>query len=133
MDDLVNNNSTSIKYESGSAIEFSFQNNNVHSSYKFPRADGSNGQVLTSNGSGELSWSRNTNFVIADNGHVGVGAASPSEKVEINGAVKIGDGGYTGILDGASSPVPTGGAGTMFFFNGHFYGWNGSAWKQLDN
>src|SRR5690554_3203588 len=133
LDDLVNNNSTSIKYESGSRIEFSFQNNNVHSSYKFPRTDGSNGQVLTSNGSGELSWSRNTDFVIDDNGHVGVGAASPSEKVEINGAVKIGDGGYTGISDGASSPVPTGGAGTMVFSNNHFYGWNGSAWKQLDN
>jgi hypothetical protein len=33
------------------------------------------------------------------------------------------------------TPVPTGGAGTMVYdpVNNHFFGWNGSAWKQLDN
>ncbi len=66
-------------------------------------------------------------------GNVGVGTTSPKEKVEIDGAIKIGDGGYTGIVDNATTPVPTGGAGTLVFLNGHFFGWTGSAWKQLDN
>lgn len=40
---------------------------------------------------------------------------------------------YSTISNGASSPVPTGGPGTIIYRDNHFFGWNGSTWKQLDN
>jgi len=69
---------------------------------------------------------------ITSEGNVGIGNTSPNEKLEVKGAIKIGDGGYSGITDGATTPVPAGGAGTIIFLNTHFYGWDGSAWQQLD-
>ena len=73
--------------------------------YTFPTADGTNGQVLTTNGSGTLSWSTatglggsgTTNYIVKftgsttagnsqifDNGtNVGIGTASPNSKVTI--------------------------------------------------
>ena len=69
---------------------------------------------------------------ISSEGNVGIGTASPNEKLEVNGAIKVDDGGYSGITDGATTPVPAGGAGTIIFLSTHFYGWDGSAWQQLD-
>jgi hypothetical protein len=69
---------------------------------------------------------------ITSEGNVGIGANSPGEKLEIDGAFKVGDGGYTGITDGAVAPVPAGGAGTIIFLGSHFFGWDGTAWQQLD-
>jgi len=69
---------------------------------------------------------------ITSEGNVGIGNTSPNEKLEVKGAITIGDGGYSGITDGATTPVPAGGAGTIIFLNTHFYGWDGSAWQQLD-
>jgi len=66
-------------------------------------------------------------------GRVGIGNSAPTERLDVNGAIKISDGGYISITDGDYAPVPTGGAGTMVFSNGSFFGWNGSEWKQLDN
>lgn len=63
----------------------------------------------------------------------GFGVLAPNEKVEINGAIKISDGGYTSVTHNATTPVPAGGAGTIIFIGTHFYGWTGTAWKQLDN
>lgn len=70
--------------------------------------------------------------VVTNSGSVGIGVTNPSEKLVVNGAIKIGDGGYT-ISAGASTPVPSGGAGTIAFANGHFFLWDGTIWKQLDN
>jgi|GEM_PF-2480825 len=72
-------------------------------------------------------------FVVKGDGNIGIGTSSPNEKLTINGAVRIDDGGYTGLSNNDAAPVPTGGAGTIAFSNGHFFGWNGTAWKQLDN
>jgi hypothetical protein len=69
----------------------------------------------------------------ADAVNVGISTTTPAERLDINGAVKIGDGGYTGITANAVTPVPAGGAGTIVFTNTHFYGWTGTNWKQLDN
>jgi len=69
---------------------------------------------------------------ITSDGNVGVGNSSPAEKLEVEGALKIGNGGYTGVIDGALTPVPSGGAGTIIYSDTHFYGWDGSTWKQLD-
>ncbi len=70
---------------------------------------------------------------IKSNGNVGIGSTTINEKLSVNGAINISDGGYTGLTQNAVSPVPSGGAGTIAFSNGHFFGWNGTQWKQLDN
>lgn len=51
---------------------------------------------------------------------MGVGTSSPVEKLEVNGAIKIGT-------------TSNSNAGTIKYENGHFYGYNGSSWVQLDN
>lgn len=66
-------------------------------------------------------------------GNTGIGTLTVNEKLVVNGAIKIADGGYTSLTNNAASPVPAGGAGTLAFSNGHFFGWTGSLWKQLDN
>lgn len=40
---------------------------------------------------------------------------------------------YPGLTNGATTPVPVTGEGTLSFEAGHFFGWNGTMWKQLDN
>jgi len=72
-------------------------------------------------------------FLINSSGNAGIGTSSPTEKLTIAGALKISNGGYTTVTNGASTPVPAGGAGTIIFNGTNFFGWNGSAWKQLDN
>ncbi|MFT3920082.1 hypothetical protein [Cloacibacterium sp.] len=65
---------------------------------------------------------------------IGIGKETPQEKLDINGAIKIGNRStYTGIAHGATTPVPDGGAGTIIFDGTGFYGWNGSSWRKLDN
>ena len=68
-------------------------------------------------------------------GKIGIGVVTPTESLDVAGAVKIGSSTYTNLTNGDTTPVPTGGAGTMVYdpVNNHFFGWNGSAWKQLDN
>lgn len=112
-----NKDLTRISYNSNRPIKFSFIDNNNHSSYSFPRTDGSAGQTLVTDGEGSLSWSSpssgvnspwysnygftrtelstlsdgvssrpsGTEFVIKDNGYVGIGVDSPSETLHING------------------------------------------------
>lgn len=59
-------------------------------------------------------------------GNVSIGALSdafPTEKLMVEGAVKIGSGGYSGITEGASTPVPAGGHGTLVYSSGSFWGY----------
>ena len=58
-------------------------------------------------------------------GNVGIGTASPSQKLEVNGAVRLAPSGAP------SSPA----AGTVYFDTTakHFFGFDGTSWKQLDN
>jgi hypothetical protein len=83
----------------------------VNDAFTFPTADGSNGQTLVTDGAGTVSWTSggggvggtgtsdyvarwtSSNVlgtgVIYDNGtNVGIGTASPSKKLEVNGIVK---------------------------------------------
>jgi hypothetical protein len=67
-----------------------------------------------------------------------VGATSvPVETIEYGtlkaNEVKLGLNPYTGITNGATIPVPTGGVGTIVFSGTNFFGWNGTSWRQLDN
>ncbi len=72
-------------------------------------------------------------LVVKHSGKVGIGTGAPAEKLHVLGAIVIGNGGYSGVSDWSATPVPTGGAGTIIFSGGHFYGWTGSVWRQLDN
>ncbi|UEG51111.1 hypothetical protein LK994_06445 [Ferruginibacter lapsinanis] len=76
-------------------------------------------------------------FVIGGTGadavNVGIGIIAPVEKMDINGAVRINSAQYTNVVHNATTPVPSGGAGTIVYYDTHFFGWNGTVWKQLDN
>lgn len=146
---------SSLEVRKGYGVRFEHADNSgaPTADYRFPVTGGAAGQVLTSDGGlgGQLYWSDKTAATepwyvsgttdqatsntqdIYQSGKVGIGVANPSEKLEINGAIKVGDGGYTGISNNDTSPIPAGGAGTIIFSNGNFYGWNGTNWKQLDN
>lgn len=63
---------------------------------------------------------------------LGIGVITPAERLDVGGAVKIGTN-YTVTTNGQTTPVPAGGGGTIVYSNGHFFGWTGSSWKQLDN
>lgn len=80
----------------------------------------------------------NKSDIIGDNGNIGIGTGTNSigEKLEVAGDIKVSttvDYAKTYISNNATTPVPTGGAGTIIFQNGHFFGWTGTNWKQLDN
>ncbi len=56
-------------------------------------------------------------------GNVGIGVVAPKQKLEINGALRI------VATSWPTNPSP----GTIFFDSKHFYGFDGTTWKQLDN
>ena len=56
-------------------------------------------------------------------GNVGIGTSAPTQKLEVNGGLRL--------MPAYAPAQPT--TGTIFFDGTHFFGYNGSAWKQLDN
>lgn len=69
---------------------------------------------LTGNG----LWSLDNNNAIFDNNKVGIGTTTPTEKLDVNGAIKLG---YT----------VSNNAGTVRFNGSDFEGYNGTEWKSL--
>ena len=65
-------------------------------------------------------------------GDVGIGTDTPSEKLDVNGAINISDGGYSGVTDGATTPVPSSG-NPIIFLSPNWFGWDGSNWRKLNN
>ena len=55
---------------------------------------------------------------------VGVGTYQPKARLDVAGSIKVGNDGSTCTSDNV---------GTIRFVGGHFYGCDGSTWKQLDN
>ena len=70
--------------------------------------------------------------VDGSNNRVGVGEATPLETLDVEGSMNVSNNNYGVTTDGQTTPVPTGGAGTVIYNANHFYGWDGSAWQQLD-
>ncbi len=66
-------------------------------------------------------------------GNIGIGVNNPKTKLDVGGSIKIASSETNYISADGTTPIPEGGAGTIVFQNGHFYGWNGTVWKQLDN
>lgn len=71
-------------------------------------------------------------------GNIGIGSTAPTEKLDVNGAIKVANNGYT-VSSGAMTPVPTGGEGTIVYSNHHLWVWTGNTaaggtgWRQIDN
>lgn len=84
------------------------------------------GNLIFGSGLGQL---QNNQYPV---GAVGVGVITPSERLDVGGAVKVGTK-YAVTTNGQTTPVPAGGEGTIVYSSGHFFGWTGSSWKQLDN
>lgn len=89
------------------------------------------GATLNDNGS---AWIKTSPISVSHaTGNVGINTTFSQEQLTVNGAIKIANGGYSGLINGATTPIPSGGSGTIVFNGANFFGWNGSMWKQLDN
>ncbi|UCC80715.1 MAG: hypothetical protein JSW64_04985, partial [Candidatus Zixiibacteriota bacterium] len=96
--------------------------------YEFPTSDGSSGQVIATDGSGQLSWTNQpSSGGWADDGtivrlgtstdSVGIGTSSPTEKLEVNGNIKASGtitSGNSIYIDGVNSKI-TSSIGTIDF------------------
>lgn len=89
--------------------------------------DQTNGTLMPgADGAGNLGWSGvRWNALYT-------GSVDASGDIAAAGSVKVA-GGYTILTVGQTTPVPATGAGTISYSNGHFWGWNGSSWRVLDN
>lgn len=85
--------------------------------------DGTNTAVtLTTLSNGTNPRTTGTEFIVKDNGNVGIGTIAPTEKLEVAGAIKIGD---------TTTVAPS--AGTIRFntTTNKFQGYDGTVWQDL--
>jgi len=75
-----------------------------------------------STGSIKMKIDGNTRFVVNNDGNVGLGGGTLTEKLHVQGGVVVAD-------HVASTPV----AGTIEWDGTNFRGYDGSAWRILDN
>lgn len=102
-----------------------------NSAFTFPTTDGSAGQVLQTNGSGTVTWAtvsggggvsgsgtdhyiprwngttalQDSSIIALDNGHVGIGTATPGARLDINGTVYFRSTSVKGVISCPSSDI----------------------------
>lgn len=156
-DENSNFNRTEINWNSPTApIRFSFADVGVSSYYEFPRTDGILNQVLRTDGSGTLSW-RNTfwidngsnprievgflsdgvtprpsgdEFVVADNGNLGIGETNPLSKLHIQTANAYDQLKLENSYTPTSSSDPNGTVGDVAWDDDYIYIRTNSGWKR---
>lgn len=101
---------------------------------------GAKQDVTSSSGSNQLNiggaifGTELTGTEAAPSGKIGINNINPAETLDVDGALKIStEYSDNTLTDGAVTPIPNGGEGTIVFQDQHFFGWTGSLWKQLDN
>ncbi len=78
------------------------------------------GKYEMRNGIGDAEFMNTGKFLISSGGNTGIGTINPLEKLEVNGAVRLG-----GTVNNN--------AGTIQFNGANFLGFDGANWLQLDN
>lgn len=131
---IFNSEESKFQYNAGTSISPEWKDLNLADTLKLNSAFNSGSAAVIQTYIADNS-ATSTLLINPNGGRVGINVPSESDVKEalvVNGALQLNDGGYTGITDGALTPVPDGGAGTIVFSDVHFFVWSGSQWTQID-
>jgi hypothetical protein len=118
---------TSLNFTAASGGSVGFQAPLIATptTWTLPSADGTSGQVLTTDGLGTLSWSTasgggsqwgtNGSNIYYNFGNVGIGTDSPATTLEVVGSARISDINYPTTDGNAGQVLATDGAGNLSF------------------
>jgi hypothetical protein len=86
-----------------------------------------NGWIALTPQGGNTASAVTQGLFVTSGGNVGVGTSTPTQRLDVSGIVRC-----SGVIC-QSGNAATATAGQIIFTSGHFYGYVGTGWKQLDN